>query len=100
MDENSAMALLTRVIQRIHLAGLLLHAPPEDGGFLPDAERALDELEKALVDIRVTVLSWEIAPMAIGRGQWSRTVPSWPSAQPGLCAISQGWPSGSTKTPE
>ena|SRR5438270_5934702 len=69
MDENSAMALLTRVIQRIHSAGLLLHAPPDDGGFLPDAERALDELERALVDIRVTVLSWEIAPMAIGRPQ-------------------------------
>src|SRR5438067_9486909 len=66
MDDNSAMALLTRVIQRIHSAGLLLHASTDDSDVLRDAESALDELERALVDIRVTVLSWEIAPMAIG----------------------------------
>jgi len=57
VDEDAAVELLERVITRIFTAGLLLHTVSGEGHALHGAQPALDELDRALWDIRATVLS-------------------------------------------
>jgi hypothetical protein len=57
-DVDAVNALLDRVVQRIHTAGLVLQMVSDKVGIGEDAGTAIRELDGAVSDIHSTVLSW------------------------------------------
>lgn len=56
-DYDTVIASVERVIQRIFMAGVLLHAASGNGDDVRSVQSVLDQLDAVLSDIHVTVLS-------------------------------------------
>ncbi len=66
---DAVNALLDRVVQRIHTAGLVLQIASDETGISQDAGSAIRELDGALGDIRCTTLSWTTRDVDVGAHQ-------------------------------
>jgi len=65
-DVGAVNALLDRVVQRIHTAGLMLQTASDNVGNGQDPGSAIRELDDAVSDIRSTVLSLATGEVDVG----------------------------------